>query len=87
MGITREALHQAIDSLSTASLSELGKFIAYLHFKEKSTSSGWLAELYESFAPVREAVEASGMSEAEIDTMIDDAINDVRKCRAVLDHT
>lgn len=37
-----------------------------------------LREMYEAFAPVREAVDQMGLSESEINQIIDDAIDEVR---------
>lgn len=39
-------------------------------------SMAWARELYEMFAPVRQ--EAQTMDEAEIDTLIDEAVDEVR---------
>ena len=39
----------------------------------------WAREMYAMFAPVREA--AQGMDEAEIDALIDEAVNEVRSRR------
>jgi AbrB family looped-hinge helix DNA binding protein len=41
-----------------------------------ATGKAWARELYEMFAPVRE--EAQAMDEAEIDALIDAAIDEVR---------
>lgn len=48
---------------------------------EQPKGSPWLKELYEYFAPVREEVTASGMTEQEINDLIDAAIRDVREGR------
>jgi hypothetical protein len=45
-----------------------------------SPRSAWLQELYEQFAPVRD--EARGLSEAEINDAIDDAVKAVRSKHA-----
>jgi hypothetical protein len=73
-----------IETLSPESLSELSEFIIYLRFKEqhrKQHGSPWLKDLYDVFAPVREAVEQSGMTEEEVNDIIDDAIAEVRRER------
>jgi AbrB family looped-hinge helix DNA binding protein len=41
-----------------------------------AASMAWARELYEMFAPIRQ--EAQKMSEAEIDTLIDEAVDEVR---------
>jgi AbrB family looped-hinge helix DNA binding protein len=41
-----------------------------------AVSRAWARELYEMFAPVRE--EAQAMDEAEIDALIDEAVDEVR---------
>ncbi len=74
-------LQHEIEQLSSDSLTELQAFVEYLHFKEQRQHSRPLKEMYDAFAPVREAVEQSGMSEAEVDALIDEAIDDVRHNR------
>jgi|GEM_PF-911039 len=75
--VDRTEIHKAVDGLSERSLAELDTFIAYLYYKEKEQQgSPWSKELYDVFAPVREA--AAHMSENEINQAIDDAIAEVR---------
>ena len=74
-------LQHDIEQLSPDSLTELQAFVEYLHFKEQRQHSRPLKEMYDAFAPVREAVNQSGMTEAEIDALIDEAIDDVRHDR------
>ena len=74
----RELQHD-IEQLSPDSLTELLTFVEYLHFKEQRQHSRPLKEMYDSFAPVREAVDQSGMTEAEVNALIDEAIDDVRR--------
>jgi hypothetical protein len=76
---SRELLDKEIDQLTPQSLEELHQFVAYLRYKQKQQGSPWLRELYDAFAPVREAVEQSGMTEEEINIMIDEAIDEVRR--------
>ncbi len=76
---TREALYKAIDELPDESLDELQVLIAYLSHKHTHPGSAWARTAYEVFEPVREAIAATGMTEAEIDQAIDDAIDEVRR--------
>jgi len=80
--ISREAIHRAIDELEAAELSELATFIEYLHFKtHKPQGSPWAKELYDLFAPVREAAAASEMTSDEIDKLLDEELDEVRRER------
>jgi hypothetical protein len=74
----REDVHKEVDTLSPASVAELRSFIAYLRYKERH-GSPWLKDLYDYFAPVREA--AKDMSEEEINLVIDEAIAEARRER------
>ncbi len=74
----RASIHEAVDELSATSLSELKSFIAYLRFKEHAD---WFGKLYDLFAPVREAIAESGMTEGEIDQSIDEGLDRVRNPR------
>ena len=49
--------------------------------EERPEGSPWARELYEYFAPVREEVADSGMTEQEIDDLIDAALLDYREGR------
>lgn len=77
--ITRESLYKAIDELPDESLGELHVLVTYLQHKQTHPGSAWLRAAYDAFAPVREAIAESGMTEAEIDQAIDDAIDEVRR--------
>ncbi len=74
-------IEQEIKQLSPQSLVELREFIAYLQYKEMRRGSPWVREMYDAFAPVREAVDQMGLTEAEIDAIIDDTIDEVRRER------
>lgn len=52
-----------------------------IRLDEETKGSPWLKDLYEYFAPVREEVAASGMSEDEVNDLIDEAIAAVRRER------
>jgi len=49
--------------------------------EESAKGSPWLKDLYEYFAPVREEVAASGMTEQEVNDLLDEALRDVREGR------
>lgn len=74
-------LQHDIEQLSPDSLTELQAFVEYLQFKEQRQHSRPLKEMYDAFAPVREAVDQSGMTEDEVNALIDEAIDDVRHDR------
>jgi hypothetical protein len=71
-GISRAAIHRAIDELPDESLDELQVFVAYLHHKQTHPGSAWARTVYDVFAPVREAIAQTEMTEAEIDQIIDE---------------
>lgn len=75
-----DIIRKELDRLSPQSLAELRTFIAYLQYKEQHPNEGrqWFEKVYDLFAPVRQAVSESGMTEGEIDQIIDDAIAEVR---------
>lgn len=50
----------------------------------KGPNASWLMELYELFAPVREDIAASGMTEDEINRAIDELIEEVRAEKTAL---
>lgn len=52
-----------------------------MRLEDRPKGSPWARELYEYFAPVREEVAASGMTEQEIDDLIDAALLDYREGR------
>ncbi len=79
----REAIHRMIDEFSDEELKEVITFIGYLQYKYKAQPKGspWAKEFYDLFAPVREAVVASGMTEDEIDQLLDEELEEVRRGR------
>ncbi len=81
--VSREQLHQAIDELSPKSLEKLSEFVEFLRFKEDHPD--WFGKLYDLFEPVRAGVEASGMTEDEVNQIIDEAIEEVRSERRCKD--
>ncbi len=81
MAVNREDIDRAIDDLPPDSLEELQVFIRYLHHKRTHPGSAWLRTLYDVFEPVRQNAIESDMTEDEINQLIDDAINEVRRER------
>jgi hypothetical protein len=81
--INRAALHKAIDELSDENLAEIITIMEYLQFKQQTRTQGspWAKELYDLFAPVRAAVAESGMSSDEIDQLLDEELEEVRRER------
>jgi hypothetical protein len=79
--VRKESIHKAVDELPVESLYELASFIDFLQYKSKAQSEGIspLREMYDAFAPVREAADEMGLSEAEIDAIIDETIDEVRR--------
>jgi len=52
-----------------------------IQVEDRPKGSPWLKDLYEYFAPLREEIAASGMTEQEVNDLIDEAIRDVREGR------
>lgn len=48
---------------------------------EEPDEMGWFYHMYQIFEPVREEVAQSGMTEEEIDRLIDEVIEEVRQER------
>jgi hypothetical protein len=77
MMVDRERIHRAIDQLSADKLAKVSEYIEFLHFRE-DRGSEWAKDFYELLAPVREQVREAGMSEDEVNQLIDEAIEEVR---------
>lgn len=74
--VDRERLHKAIDELSPKKLEKVGKFVELLNSEERG--SAWAKDFYDLFAPVRQHVIDLGMSEDEVNQLIDEALAEVR---------
>jgi hypothetical protein len=79
--IDRSKLHKDIDELADDQLPEIEAAVLLAKHKKTHPGSAWARALYELFAPIREAIAATGMTEEEIDKVIDDAIDEVRRER------
>jgi len=75
----REALNLESDDLLEVRLAEGRLEIAPVKTTSKGPGSPWLLELYELFAPAREALK--DLSEDEINAEIDAALREVRRKR------
>ncbi|MEO8391713.1 MAG: hypothetical protein ABI700_01855 [Chloroflexota bacterium] len=78
--VDKERIHDAIDRLSPKSLEKLGEYIESLS-QEEGQGSPWAKEFYDQFAPVRQEVIDTGMTEDEVNQIIDEAIEEVRRER------
>ena len=77
--LDRAKLHNDIDELADDELAEVQAAVLVAKHKKTHPGSAWFRAAYEIFAPVREAIAATGMTEEEIDKVIDDAIDEVRR--------
>ena len=77
--LDRAGLHKAIDELNDDELAEFQAMLLIAKHKKTHPGSAWFRAAYEAFAPVREAIAATGISEEEIDKAIDEAIDEVRR--------
>jgi len=77
--VSRDAILQAVNDLPDESLEELQALINYLRYKHTHPGSAWFRAIYDVFEPVRRGVEESGMTEDEINTIIDEAVEEVRQ--------
>lgn len=79
---SKEAIHKAIDELPEEKLKLVAEFVRYIQDSQQQKRGDALKALYDLFAPVREEAAHSGMSEDEINQLIDEAIDEVRSERA-----
>ena len=69
------------DTLLQMTLSDGALHITPVRVQAEGPGSPWLRDLYATFAPVREEIAASGVTETELDADIDAAIAAVRAKR------
>lgn len=79
--VDRDTIHRAVEDLTPESLDELGEFIAYLKYKEQHRGMDWHEKLYHLYAPVRQAIEDSGMTEGEVNAILDETLQEIRRER------
>lgn len=72
----RAALVEVLETLSPESIDELQRFVAYLRFRD-AHAKNWFAQAYDLFADVR--AEAAKHDASEIDALIDEALDEVRR--------
>ena len=77
--IHREDLIKAIDDMNDDEIAEFQALLLVAKHKRTHPGSAWFRAAYEAFAPVREAIAATGMSELEIDDIIDEELEAVRQ--------
>ncbi len=75
--VDKARIHRAIDQLSPEELAKVTEYIEFLHFKEER-GSAWAKDFYDLLAPVRQQVHDEGMTEDEVNQLIDEAIDEVR---------
>jgi hypothetical protein len=74
----KEAVIRLLDELDAHEVDEVGQFIHFLRYKQQERRrQGW-KDIEHILAPLHKAVEESGMSEDEINALIDEAIAEVR---------
>jgi hypothetical protein len=78
MMVDKERIHAVIGELSPKSLEKLGEYIETLS-REEGRGSPWAKDFYDLFAPVRQEVIDKGMTEDEVNQIIDEAIEEVRR--------
>ncbi len=81
--VDREQIHKAIDELSPRKLETVGKIVEALRLQKDEPDPDWFGKLYDLFAPVRDGVEASGMTDDEVNQILDEALAEVRRERQV----
>ncbi|MBI1256214.1 MAG: hypothetical protein GC204_01965 [Chloroflexi bacterium] len=80
MMVDKERIHDAIDRLSPKNLEKVSEYIEALS-QEEGQGSPWAKDFYDAFAPVRQEVIDKGMTEDEVNQIIDEAIEEVRRER------
>lgn len=78
----RELIHQVVDDLPLESLEELEVFINYLRHKQTHPGSAWFRTIYDIFEPVRQHIEETGMTEHEVNQIIDETLAEIRRAES-----
>ena len=74
----RDALHLESDDMLAVTLQDGKLELETVKPMKQSTGSQWAKDLYALFAPAREEIAKSGLTEDEINAEIDAAIREVR---------
>jgi hypothetical protein len=77
--LDRAQLHQDIDELSDDQLAEVQAAVLIAKHKKTHPGSAWARALYDLFEPVRQGVLDSGMSEEEVNAILDEELEAVRQ--------
>ncbi len=77
--VSREQIHKAIDDLSPDNLEKVDRFVELLLAREHG--SAWAKDFYDLLEPARQYVVDEGMTEDEINQLIDEALEEVRRER------
>ena len=77
--LDRADLHKAIDELTDDELAELQAMLMIAKHKKTHPGSAWFRALYDLFEPVRQGIHESGMTEAEVDAILDEELEAVRQ--------
>ncbi len=79
--VDKAQIHRIIDELSPSELAKVREYIEFLHFQEGRKDPNWFGKLHELFEPVRAGIEARGMTDEEVNAILDEAIDEVRSER------
>ena len=74
----RRELEIEENTMLRVALVEGGFQVTPMRMQQSSKGSAWLRELHEYFAPLREEILASGITEEELNADIDKAVAEVR---------
>ncbi|MBA3875190.1 MAG: hypothetical protein H0X30_39195 [Anaerolineae bacterium] len=77
--LDRAKLHKDIDELADDRLVEVEAAVLVAKDKKTHPGSAWARALYDLFEPVRQGVLESGMTEEEVNTILDEELEAVRQ--------
>lgn len=76
--LDKQSLHEAIEHLSDENLFSLREYIAFLRYRDARVRGEAFADLSRLFEPIRNAAAQSGMTEDEINQVIQDSLHESR---------
>ncbi len=76
--VDKERIHDVIDRLSPKSLEKANEFVELLLLNDEQKNEDWFGKLYDLYEPVRAGVEASDMTDDEVNQILDEALKEVR---------